>query len=546
MPINGQISFLYIDCRNMDRNESRIQENLPVLKFGRFETSGNAFAGLNRSGVEQREPGFVFGMLRLGSMLAVILVMCFIMCGGRSVAFTLPNLGFIPTFANVTSGESESKTPNEMASAAKSAPVAPQTSNTARASEHERIDQMLTGGDLKSAAAAIEELKKSATTSQAEQVERDRLRLRFYDLAADAVLSVEGSVSPASSEIRVDGVKFASQFPIVIKGYGRHVLAFSCEGYEPFEKTIDVEAMSGKVSIGSVNLIRRYKLQNPEDEKPLGESEVSLQESKANQESMKLAMGPVVETWRSTWESGGLDAFGRLYSGAFTGTVFSTKSGWNKFGKDEWIKDRSGKIARYKKTSISLGDLQITSQKGNQIRVSFDQNYKSGGFVERGRKTIGFRKSDRGRYVIMSEDFMPARLPASNGSTAASNEPYQLFIEKWRQAFESKNMDDLTSLYGLGFTARNQTLGGVVVTKRQAWLREKAKEFSGEGAISVEIDDLVICDDSEFPGAKLVSFRQTCRAGGAAESGNKLLRIVSDRSGRMWIMMEFFQSDTPM
>jgi hypothetical protein len=529
----------------MDWEKNSPQRKYSFFRSGIFGIMPFMLESLDASGNSQFRQFFVLRVqMWYGFFRYFVFGVCLIPNVGHSAAFIMPNWGFVPIFDNLSSRELESNKAIEPENLPKSAlnksEIEPETLGNKQVSLHEAIAQLLAVGDLKSAQTAIDDLKLTKSNSEPEQVEFDRLRLRFYDMAAEAVLKLDGSVLPSSSDIRIDGIKVANQFPITIRGYGKHVITFSHEGYEPFEKTIEVNASSGMISIGSVNLIRRYTLKNPEDLKPLGESEESIKESQANQEAMKLALESAVENWRICWESGDSTTLGNLYSSAFIGSIFSTKTGWKKYGRSQWIKDRSRKIARNKKTLISVENLQIATQIGNDISVSFDQSFKSGPFVECGFKTIVFRKTSTDTYLIVKENFMPAKSLSSANLKGMPIESYQTFVENWRQACESKNINEFTKFYAYGFLAKNQNASGVTVTNRKTWLREKKSEFMSDSLLLVQLDDMLFFDDSEIPGAKLVVFRQTSRVGEKAESGNKILRVITDRSGRMWIAMEFF------
>jgi hypothetical protein len=403
----------------------------------------------------------------------------------------------------------------------------------------ERIEQMLNHGDLKSAASTIDGIRQLRTSGDLEELAFGRLRLRWNDMAKEAKLVVEGSVLPKFSEARVDGVKVTDGFPITLKGYGRHILMFSCDGYESFEKTIDVEAIDGKFSLGPVSLIRRYILEKPADDEQ-EEASVAAEPRKASDGDVRA----VVEKWRAAWQAGDMEAYRSFYDDEFFGRTFSTYTGWKKYPKTEWVNNKGVKSKWSKKPTLTVDNLRIVGRAGREVSVCFDQNYKSGGFSERGIKTMSFVATKDGALLITKEEFVPAMVPMSVGKGGANDELYRQFVDKWKRACESGSLGDYDALYAPKFTGRSHTGKGFKALKRSEWVNEQAKLFSEAGNAVIQLADLMVCDDHEIQGAKLVVFRETRRSCGMPKITDRAFRIRTDSSGRMLIFAEICQVDT--
>ncbi|MFN6017762.1 MAG: hypothetical protein ACK49N_09300 [Verrucomicrobiota bacterium] len=403
----------------------------------------------------------------------------------------------------------------------------------------ERIEQMLNHGDLKSAASTIDGIRQLGTSGDLEELAFGRLRLRWHDMAKEAKLVVEGSVLPKFSEVRVDGVKVTDGFPITLKGYGRHMLVFSCDGYETFERAIDVDAMYGRFSLGPISLIRRYTLEKPTDDEQEGGS-AAAEPRKASDGDVRA----VVEKWRTAWQVGDMEAYASFYDDAFSGREFSTYTGWQKYPKSEWMNKKIVKSKWSKKPTLTVENLRIVGRVGGVVSVCFDQNYKSGGFSERGIKTMSFVTTKDGTLLITKEVFVPAMVPMPVGKGGANDEPYRQFVDKWKRVCESGSLGDYDALYAPKFTGRLHTGKGLKALKRSEWMNEQAKLFSESGNAVIQLADLLVCDDHEMQGVKLVMFRETRRSGGVSKITDRAFRIRADSLGRMLIFAEICQVDT--
>lgn len=401
-----------------------------------------------------------------------------------------------------------------------------------------RIEQMLNGGDLKSAASTIEGIRQLGTSGDSEERIFDRLRLRWHDMAKEATLVVDGSITPKYSDVRVNGVKANEKFPIILKGYGKHMLVFSCDGYETFEKVVDIEVMNGKFSLGPVSLIRRYVIEKPLDEEPDPSSE-SSEPRMASDEDVRAT----VKKWQAALQTGDMQAYGAFYDETFIGRTFSAYSGWKKYSKSEWVNHRSIRSKWSKKIMFNVENLRIIDRSGRLVSVCFDQNYKSGGFSERGVKIISFLNMKNGDLLILKEDFIPAAVPSAPDVAGEKDKSCRQFVDKWKKACESASLADYDSLYASSFTGRTYAGKGFKSLKRSAWMNEQAKIFSKAADTVIKIEDFVVCDDQEMAGVKLVLFREIRTSGGISEITDRAFRIRMDRLGGMAIIAEICQTD---
>jgi serine/threonine protein kinase len=166
-----------------------------------------------------------------------------------------------------TPPEPESPAPSEVSSPGTN-PSEPFIESRLAAAFH-KLDMLLKDGDLASASSVIDGLR-HLEMNPSEEREFDKIRLRFNDLAAGALIEVAFSVLPDSAEIRVDGAKAPTKSPILVKGYGEHSLVVSNDGYEPHETKIRVVASRDSKDLGEISLKKR--ITTPIVEPPVAKS----------------------------------------------------------------------------------------------------------------------------------------------------------------------------------------------------------------------------------------------------------------------------------
>lgn len=255
----------------------------------------------------------------------------------------------------------------------------------------------------------------------------------------------------------------------------------------------------------------------------------------------------LLQNWRNAWASEDMSAYGLFYAPDFSGRTFSAAKGWKIFDRAGWMQDKSEKASRANRISVEIRNLAIEQKNATEIELTFDQVYTSDQYRDTGKKRMLLRRESSGNFVIVREDFTPegsaAAMSASTPSVPApsgSGEVYKTFVERWRQAWESRDINLYSSFYASDFVGQNTSGNLVTKMNRTDWMADKAAKFRRNSSISIQIQDLVVKDDTEVTGAKLVSFRQTYRTPGYSDSGRKTLRIGPDSAGNLKILVEVF------
>lgn len=115
---------------------------------------------------------------------------------------------------------------------------------------------------------------------------------------------------------------------------------------------------------------------------------------------------------------------------------------------------------------------------------------------------------------------------ANSSAPADSNSAITAAVNKWAQAWSSKNLDQYFASYGASFRpAKGQS--------RQAWEQQRRERITRPSKISVELSNIKI--ESDDSTAK-VKFRQSYRADGKPIRTNKTL--LMKRDGDNWYIQE--------
>lgn len=105
----------------------------------------------------------------------------------------------------------------------------------------------------------------------------------------------------------------------------------------------------------------------------------------------------LMNSWKMTWETKNIDAFGNFYSKDFY--RFKTRE-----NKIKFINKKKYLSKRYKKISVKIGRAAFYSSEYYSV-VQFEQRYQSDQYSSSGIKTLYFVK-EKGKYKIISETFL--------------------------------------------------------------------------------------------------------------------------------------------
>lgn len=111
-----------------------------------------------------------------------------------------------------------------------------------------------------------------------------------------------------------------------------------------------------------------------------------------------------VEAWRQAWSARDMVAYLGAYSDTFVPSDGSTR--------EAWLRGRYRNVGGRDAIDVTVRDLNIESVDASRARVSFVQDYVSGGLREMNRpKTLDLARADDGRWRIIAE-WQGKELPA--------------------------------------------------------------------------------------------------------------------------------------
>jgi len=115
------------------------------------------------------------------------------------------------------------------------------------------------------------------------------------------------------------------------------------------------------------------------------------------------------------------------------------------------------------------------------------------------------------------------------GPEVPADQDKRAWLERWRQAWEARDLDRYMAFYSEAFVAR----GRKGARDKRDWAASKRKKFR-RGSIEVRISDVKI---EEREGLIIFSFIQDFRRGGYHDHGMKKL-FVRDEGGKLRIVSE--------
>ncbi len=122
--------------------------------------------------------------------------------------------------------------------------------------------------------------------------------------------------------------------------------------------------------------------------------------------SLDEELGKFIAIWESAWESQNMTAYRELYHSEFVGRNYSTRTGTKTMSYSTWMNDKQSKFSRG--NSVYVGVSNISYQNfGDTVEVNFTQSYSSGGYSDKGQKTLTLKRGNNNKFTILREDFRP-------------------------------------------------------------------------------------------------------------------------------------------
>jgi ketosteroid isomerase-like protein len=120
--------------------------------------------------------------------------------------------------------------------------------------------------------------------------------------------------------------------------------------------------------------------------------------SRPQREKDFLVIKALISTWQKAWQEKDLKRYMAIYSEDFFSLGLDRKG---------WKRHKSEINKRYAQIRVTISDLKIKILSSERAKVSFDQEYSSDQYHDRGKKMIQLIKRD-GKWKIQRETWVPA------------------------------------------------------------------------------------------------------------------------------------------
>ena len=128
--------------------------------------------------------------------------------------------------------------------------------------------------------------------------------------------------------------------------------------------------------------------------------------------------------------------------------------------------------------------------------------------------------------------------PKAPSATPIPRSEIDRFVQEWKQAWESRDIEAYSRLYADSFVGKTYSpKHEAAIMSRSEWLNDKRQKFQYSGAIMVGIGSLTVYDDGADA---IVSFRQDYRSGSYKDYGTKTLRLRRQGEETISIVQEDF------
>lgn len=237
---------------------------------------------------------------------------------------------------------------------------------------------------------------------------------------------------------------------------------------------------------------------------------ISKNYNKRNEYSLSNLQTKFTKKWLQSWNAGEMDEYLELYSR----NNFSTDDGgYNHFAKSKRRLDNL-----YAWVDVELEN--ITSKiTGENIKISFLQNYNCPRFISRGKKELLLAREPQG-WKIISETFESIKKEEIKPKLID-------FVNSWQQAWESGEIDHYIDYYATEFESGD--------FDRESWYEDKKEKFQNSNQIVVKTSNYRIKSPRKY--VWRVVFDQSYQSGSYSDEGNKLL-VIKGKPGNFKIINE--------
>lgn len=122
--------------------------------------------------------------------------------------------------------------------------------------------------------------------------------------------------------------------------------------------------------------------------------------------SLDEELGEFIAIWESAWESRSMSAYRELYHPEFVGRNYSSRTGTKTMSYSTWMSDKQSKFNRGSAVYIGVSNISYKNF-GDTVEVTFTQSYSSGGYSDKGQKTLTLKRGSNDKFTILREDFRP-------------------------------------------------------------------------------------------------------------------------------------------
>lgn len=229
-----------------------------------------------------------------------------------------------------------------------------------------------------------------------------------------------------------------------------------------------------------------------------------------------------IETWRSAWEGKDIEQYMALYHPTFrTGS-----KNWH-----QWRQYKTRLARKYDHISVNVENLGIIKTDGLVV-ASFAQTYRTATFESKGLKRLYLQQNSK-EWKITREEFRGKELtrvaaapkpvkPKSIKPKSIGPEAVEALLERWKSAWEEKNLNKYMACYDRTFRSRGMN--------RWAWKKHRKRLNSKFKTVRVDLRDVKVQHINKTTAQ--VTFHQDYRADEYQDYGLKTISLI--RRGRQW------------
>jgi murein L,D-transpeptidase YafK len=203
----------------------------------------------------------------------------------------------------------------------------------------------------------------------------------------------------------------------------------------------------------------------------------------------------------AAWENSDFAAFAR-----YLHDNFRSSSGED---RQAFLQSKRNLMEVYPEREVDADHIRVFRENGRRVVYDFNQFYCAPNITAYGRKRLYFKRQN-GKMRLLAEEFFP------RSAWPEIRERIDGFVEDWRTAWQSEDLDDYLDHYGAGFEHRGRD--------KAAFRAYKERVFARRKDMHVAVKNLRI--HQVRPNHYVVGFDQRFDSAGYSDYGVKRLELA--------------------